>query len=375
MDRDEFAGRFARSAAAARELARAAVIERLPEPLVFRLRIDAPWGEPGGRAVVLHRCDAETAVGELWRDGRVPHHVGVGVVGETGDATVVEVTGTGRFTDDEDLFFRDAGREPPFNVHALARPFGNDGAPFSIHTISECWDSSDVRRLAVVGGAVRALRVLTGEFDAGTPDLPNLEILEHHAGSGALTVFGRFPKLRRLDLHLAAPDGFRAGGGRLEALQELTITNLPPRPWGQEELAATASNVSTMDLRAGGLLRLDGNFAPPVRALSLSAAAIAGRAPRLAGLELLELHLTDGTDEDVARLLEGATGLMRLSLRGTPVTDAIIPVLEGLDLVVVDLGGTAVTPPALTRFSAGHPAVGVLPRLGAGAATPGTRAS
>ncbi|WP_327004879.1 hypothetical protein OHA72_59320 [Dactylosporangium sp. NBC_01737] len=374
MDRDEFAGRFARSAAAARELARPVVIERLPERLVFRLRIDAPWDEPGGRAVTLHRCDAQTAVGELWRGGRVPHVVGVGVVGETGDATVVEVTGTGRFTDDEDLFLRDAGREPPFTVHAPPRPFGTDSTPFSIHTISECWDRADVRRLAVVGGAVRALRVMTGDGETpDLPDLPNLEILEHHAGGGVPAALRRFPRLRVL--HVAAPDGFRVDGGPLEALRELTLTNLPPRPWGQRELAAAAPDVSTMDLRAEGPLWLDGPFAPPVRALSLTAATVAGRAPLEARPERLGLHLAGGTDRDVERLLESMTGLMRLSLRGTPVTDAIIPVLERLDLVVVDLVGTAVTPPALTRFSARHLAVGVLPRPGSGAGLPRTPAS
>jgi hypothetical protein len=56
------------------------------------------------------------------------------------------------------------------------------------------------------------------------------------------------------------------------------------------------------------------------------------------------------------------TRLKSLSLRGTPVTDAILPILERYDLSGLDLVGTATTAPMLAHFRADHPEVGLYPR-------------
>ena len=61
------------------------------------------------------------------------------------------------------------------------------------------------------------------------------------------------------------------------------------------------------------------------------------------------------------RLLADVTDLDRLSLNGTPVTDAIIPALNRLDLAVLDLRRTAVTDAALARFREDRPGVRLHP--------------
>ncbi|MEU8118036.1 hypothetical protein AB0C21_04925 [Spirillospora sp. NPDC049024] len=63
-------------------------------------------------------------------------------------------------------------------------------------------------------------------------------------------------------------------------------------------------------------------------------------------------------------LLDGVTCMRSLSLRGTPVTDAIVPVLERYDLDHLDLVDTEVTAPTLSRFRADHPGTRVFPRPG-----------
>ncbi|GIF70175.1 hypothetical protein Ais01nite_82100 [Asanoa ishikariensis] len=84
-----FAARLIEAAAFARTFAQAHVVEDLPEALVFRVRLNQSYdGHPprpgevrfpadGGldRAVALLRCDAETVVAQLWRDGLVPEWV------------------------------------------------------------------------------------------------------------------------------------------------------------------------------------------------------------------------------------------------------------------------------------------------------------
>ena len=129
---------------------------------------------------------------------------------------------------------------------------------------------------------MRSLCLMTGDLDATLPGLPNLEILEHQAWTlGDCSVFARFPRLRRLWLHVAAPDGFRAGIAgpfeALEALEDLTITGLPSCRGGRS--TGIALVVTSVDLRAPGTLWLDGALPPSARVVRLTATAIAGHAP------------------------------------------------------------------------------------------------
>src|SRR5690348_11372818 len=155
------------------------VTENLPVPLLFRVRLNQSYDRfdpsPGevrfpedsarGRATALSRCDADTAIAQLWRDGRVPEWVNMAVVDETGVATVIEIVWCGRFTDDDDRLYHRAEGAPPFHVLLPVLPAFHDGAPFSIHHRAECWDSSDADRLAGVADAVWSFTLTTDEFD------------------------------------------------------------------------------------------------------------------------------------------------------------------------------------------------------------------
>ncbi|SFQ47897.1 hypothetical protein SAMN04489713_1385 [Actinomadura madurae] len=180
-----------------------------------------------------------------------------------------------------------------------------------------------------------------------------------------MSAFLRFPKLRILRLHLSEPSAFRVGadGGQLGALADLTITNLPPHPWGQAMLTEVAPHLRNVRLSAKDTLRLDAAFSPSLHGVSLTAANVAGSTSLPAKLDNLTIRLTAAADEDLITLLDGVTRIRSLSLRGTPVSDAIVPVLERYDLDHLDLVDTKVTATALSRFRNDHPGTSVFPRV------------
>ena len=379
-----FAARFAASAAAAWAFAREVVAEELPAPLLFRVRLNQSYDgsspAPGEvrfpqdsgqhRAAALSKCDAATAVAELWRDGRVPEWIDLSVVGETGAATVIEVVCCGRFTDDDTRLYHVAEGAPPFHVLGPTLPPQHDGTRFSIHLRAECWDRSDALHLAAAANEVWSFDLRTDVFDdqllATLPTMPNVEIFEHRIctlAGNAMPAFTRFSKLRHLRLRLSAPDGFsiEAGGLPLYAMTDLTISNLPSHPWGHGALAVVAPAVTSVNFSAAETLWLDGATGPSVRNMTLAATEISGRTRLPAGLDQLTVHLSHGTDEAVAMLLSDVRHLRSLSLRGTPVTDAIMPTLERFDLSRLDLVGTATTATALSRFRSEHPETDVYP--------------
>ncbi|WP_344831850.1 hypothetical protein [Actinocorallia longicatena] len=381
-----FAERFAASSRAAWEFARTLVSEDLPEPLLFRVRLNQSYDghapRPGEvrfpqdgsrrRAMGLSRCDAETVLAELWRDHHVPEWVNLAVVGETGTATVVEVVCCGRFTRDDSRLYHSEEGAPPFHVLGPALPPGHEGGRYSVHVRSECWGRSDLDHGATVSDRVWSFTLMTDEFDAdllaAVPDMPNVEVFEHRRcalGSEALSAFVRFPRLRNLRLYLDEPGNFHAGaaGGRLGALTGLTVTCLPPRPWALGTLSDIAPRLNRIDLSSGGGdLWLDGAFPTSLSEVSLSAAGLAG-SPRLpARLDRLTVRLTSAADDDLAELLEGVTHIGSLTLSGTPVGDTVVPLLERYDLDALNLVDTEVTPTALARFHAAQPRTRLLPR-------------
>lgn len=385
MDREVFAARFAESTRAAWRFAESLVSERLPEPLVFRVRLNQSYDGHAPRpgelrfpedgalrtAVALSRCDAETAVATLWRDGHVPEWVNVGVVSETGTETVVEVVCCGRFTSDDSRLYHSEEGWPPFHVLGPALPPRHDGTPFSIHTRAECWSRFELEHLATASDKVWSFTLMTDEFDddllSALPDLPSVEIIEHRVctlGAEAMSAFLRFPELRVLRLHLGEPSGFHAaaGGGRLDALTALTITGLPSRPWGQEMLPEVAPHLTSVNLAAEETLWSDAAFPSSVRDVSLTAAKVVGPTRLPETLDRLSIHLTAATDEDVAALLDGVTHIKSLSLRGTPVSDAIVPVLSRYDLDHLDLVDTELTDTALSGIRAERPGIRMFPR-------------
>ena len=158
MDRDVFATRLAASASRAWAAAREVIIEELPAPLVFRVRLNRSYDghplKPGEvrfpedsarpRAAALNKCDAATVVAELWRYGRVPEWINLGVVGRTETATVVEVVCCGRYTDDDAQLYPAREGAPPFHVVGPSLPPFHSGGRLSLHVHTECWDRSDV---------------------------------------------------------------------------------------------------------------------------------------------------------------------------------------------------------------------------------------
>ena len=215
----------------------------------------------------------------------------------------------------------------------------------------------------------------TAAFDdealSALPEMPHMEIFEHHActlaGRG-LSPFARFPRLRILRLHLNEAIHIGASSDRLDALAELAITGLPAAPWGQPSLAEIAPSATSVSLGAAGTLWLDGPFSRSVRRLTLTAAEVAGH-PRLPEvLEHLAIHLGRCSDEEVAALLKDVTQVGSLTLRGTPVTDAALPMLEHYGLHYLDLVDTSVTAEALAGFHVRNPEVSLYPRAYQGGA-------
>src|SRR4051794_7020080 len=116
MERALFAHRLDVAAAAARDFARSFVEEMLPDPILFRVRLNQSYdGHPRvgdeqvfpddsspGRAEALRLCRAAEVVETLWRDGKVPEWINATAIGETGTATLVELVCCGRFTAQED---------------------------------------------------------------------------------------------------------------------------------------------------------------------------------------------------------------------------------------------------------------------------------
>ncbi|MFF0637912.1 hypothetical protein ACFYTS_36080 [Nocardia sp. NPDC004151] len=375
MDRETFAERLAAAAAAAVQCARVHLIEDLPASLAFRVRLNQsydglpaqpseirfPEDSSSDRATALHRCDFETVVGELWRQGHVPQWVNLAVVGASHLATIIEVVCCGRFTADEGQLYNMPGGTAPFHAVGPVLPPAHDGTRFSIHARSECWDREDLDMLTAAPDRVWSLRIETDEFDHrmldAVPDLPNVEIIEHAActlAGEALAAFARFPKLRVLRLHLSKADRFHLGGSRLSALTNLVIENLPNRSWAHD-LRDSAPGLTSLDLRGRDTVRFDGSFPESFRHLSITAPRIAGATRSPLRVDHLDLHLADSTDRDVLSLLHAITPVETLSLRGTPVTDSILPSLEGFHLEGIDLVGTLVSAAALNDYRDRHP--------------------
>jgi hypothetical protein len=362
------------------------VIEALPAELVYRVRLNQSadglatprpgerrYPQDGGldRARALRHCDESTAVAELWRDGLAPEWVNVSVLDETGSETVVELVCCGRFTADESRLYHEREGAPPFHVLGPVLPPQGHGERFSIHHRSECWDFADAARLAGVADRVRQLSLWTGELDtdalAPLPDLPALEVLEHRAcalGADALSSFARFPRLRQLDLRLLNDTEFAVtGGGRCGALSALAVYGLPARPWGPDELGATCPALADLTLQADGVLWLDGPIPDGVDRLSIAAAGIEGPGRLPTRLESLVIHLPEGGDAAVLRLLDGVAELTSLTLRGTPLGGEVaLALTRRFKLRFLDVVDTALTAPDLERLRAEHSDLRLLPR-------------
>ncbi|UGT44121.1 hypothetical protein LTV02_12340 [Nocardia yamanashiensis] len=298
MEREVFAARLAAASAAAVRCARTQLIEDLPAPLAFRVRLNQSYdgipAQPGeirfaeddsrSRAIALHRCDFETVVDTLWRRGHVPQWVNLAVVGISYTATIIEVICCGRYSADEDELYQMPGGTTPFHAVGPVLPPAHDGNRFSIHTRSECWGHEDLETLRSSPDQVWSLKIETSDFDhrmlAAVPDLPNVEIIEHTACTLTTEVsaaFTRFPKLRILRLDLEA-NHFHLGASPLPAL-------------------------TSLELHGRDTIRLDLSFPKSLSRLRLTASGVTPTARSPLRVTDLDLHLPHSSDGAITDLL------------------------------------------------------------------------
>lgn len=382
MDRIAFASRFGEAAEAAREFAQTLVSEPLPARAVFRVRLNQSYpgaqlgpGEvafPGDggweQDFALRRCDLDTAVSVLWREGRVPEWVNLAVTDCDSSATVIEAVCCGRFTADDGVLYRQGG-PPPFHVLGPPLPPGHDGRPYSLHHRAECWDQADLARLRDVHPLVRFLTIGTSEFDAdalaGLPALEAMEVLQHRhcaIGGDPATAIARFPRLRtvRIDFTSSARPQFE-GRTASRSVSELALSGLPGGSWGFANLARALPQARQIDL-AARCLRLDGEFGPGVRRITLRAPELDGP-PRLPEeLDSLALYLDRPGDDRLLELLGGTRRVRALHLRGTPLSDDLALALPvRLNLEFLDIVDTGVSAQAVQQIAAASPGLRLLP--------------
>jgi hypothetical protein len=393
MDEAVFRARLVTRSQAARDFARRCIKETLPEPLLFRIRLNSSFdGNPLAegehlfpedsqfdRAAAVHCCDAAEVVRTLWRDGRVPEWINLSVVGETGSATIVEVLCCGRFTARDALLYHVQEGSPPFHVLGPTLPpgHGDSDKPFSIYHRAECWDAADVERVVKHAKNVWSLELVGQQSDDDAlrrlPALPNLELLTLRAcptdGSGLRSIAAQ-PRLRILRVSLQGNRdvfrfprvrGFRRGFRRLEAFH---LTGLPEGEVPLSGLVESVPGLQELTLGTRGNLRLTDALHPSLKSLEFVCQGLHGAANLPRRVESLSLRLSRASDAEVCGVLEHLQVIRRLSLRGTLVTDALVDlILARGDLETIDVVDTKISEAGVRRIMAERPTLGIMPDL------------
>ncbi len=369
MERAVFTQRFHEASARARDFSREFIEEPLPDPMLFRLRLNASYdGNPlhedervfpedsaAKLARKLSRCTSDEVVDLLWRDGIVPEWVNVSVIGEIGTATLIEVLACGRFTANERLLYHQQEGRPPFHVLGPTLPVGfENGQTFSIYDRCDCWSREELGLIARHAAKVRSLALYGEDFDdaviASLPVFERMHILELKAselnGRG-LAGLSRQPQLHHLRLYLNHEGPFSAVDlPKLRPLQTLTIENLPEGAWGFPSIAAQ-TGLEGLTLSTDHELVLDGRLRGALSSLTLRARSIEGD-PIPEKVASLHLHVQEARDADIERLLARVRAVTHLSLRGTPVSENFVELivprwkLEYLDVVDTLIGDECV---------------------------------
>lgn len=385
MERDVFERHFDLATTRARELAKECLVEALPDSMVFHLRLNAsydagaqkhvrrfPQDTQRGRKLHKRRMQPREVTAELWREGYVPEWIDVRVVGETGDATVVEVTACGRFNNTERLYYSWTD-VPPFGVKGPFLPVDwAEGQRFSIYERAECWGLEDLSRARANAPVVWSLTLHGRAFhdDAlRSLSFPRLQILELRdtavRGSGLAGLAG-LPNLRHLRLHSESPAPLDVGA--LPVLPNLESCSLrgPERLVNVRKLPEALPRMKELLLSSTRTLEIDDDLRDlPIEGLGVECP----RVPKLSvlprSLRALTLHCQRATDDDVRALLERCPATLEgLNLRGTSVSDAIIDDLERLPhLTFLDVVGTRVSEAALRGFVARRGSLRCFPRL------------
>jgi hypothetical protein len=387
MDERTFRDRLREAANRARDFARTLVEERLPDTVGFRIRLNSSYdgnplvgdervypedGSPE-RAFALRECPEDQVVSTLWREGAVPEWVNLSAIGETEDATLVEVVACGRFTAEEARLYHRAERRAPFHVLGPAMPAGHvDGQRFSIHARAECWSLRDCERLLRNQQKAWSLELRGEEIDADAlaplTNLSALEILEIRGpflDRRALRWLAQIPGLRVL--RIAFPPTHPVDLGNLpvlERLEVLDLEGLPSRSWGFDALAARVPALRELSLKSAGDLILDGRWPPATESITLIAQHVLGAPAGRRRLESFALHVPRASSAEIEALLTTFEAVRSLGLRGTPTTEEqALRLAERFQPAHFDLAYTGLDELAVRRIAAAHPRMRVMPRL------------
>lgn len=387
MNRDVFHRRFEIAAKLARDFAQEFLKELLPTDLRFRLRLNQSYDANASeghrlfpkdssldRAIELSNVSSDEFVRELWRDGLVPQWVNMNVIGVTETATLIEILACGRFTADEDDLYHIQEEIPPFHVLGPALPVDYvEGAKFSIFTRSSCWSHGELVRARQNSEEVWSLEIrgpfFTDELAQQTLAFPQLTILELRGASICGTGFDSLaclPKLRHLRMTCGEIDSLDFSRlPVLPSIESLSITNLPKRLTGLSEFQEVFRHIRQLTL--GSVNRVDadsGLVLPGIDRWTLSFPTPQSWILGVPGATSVSLAMDQASDADVDRILESAReSISSVSLQGTPVTDALLPLVARLpNLQYVNLVRTNVTEEALESFARDWPGLKYFPR-------------
>lgn len=385
MEREVFTQRFLAASARARDFARGFVEESLPDAMLFRVRLNASYDGPPLRenervfpeddahvvAKGLSRCRSAEVVDALWRDGMVPEWVDVSVIGAFEDATLVEVLACDRFTANEQLLYdQDEGLAPFHVLGPSLPPHHEPGRKFSVYDSSECWSGEELDLLVRHAAKVRFLRLSGADFDdhrlVSLPLFEQLSGLDLEAsplhGPGLLGC-SRQPRLSHVRLALAHGGAFNAAPlPRLPGLQSFAIENAPAGPWGFSGIASQPT-LEALSVSTDQHLVLDARLRGAFRSITLRAASIEGD-PLPEKVGSLHVHLGRARDADIERLLARVTDVAQLSLRGTPVSSALIEaIVTRWKLERLDVVDTSVDEDCVRRIRARYPGLRTRPNL------------
>lgn len=355
----------------------------------------------------LRECGASQVVAVLCRDGRIPVWIDMEVLGDTGEATIVQLTCAGRYTDDESRFYHQHAGHPPFAFKFREPP----------NSSVELRSLRELQRLPRVARLVRRLTLVGCDFDDRVllelPSLPFLSALELRdtgvLGAGMKRV-AQEASLDSLHIAPAVRSAFDFGAvPELLALKHLRLGKLPSKlqTWdahlrkvpnleylvlsGREDLefdvshTAGLSNLRGLELKAAGHLRVRGHVGRSLQHfsmtaggslelpavleqaaswLTLTATSLSAGSTLRGQFEMLSIHLREPGTRQVAELLAPVTAAGNLSLGGTPleesVLDEAIGRLRPSYLNVVDCG---LSDDSCLRISARYPSMGMHPCL------------
>lgn len=376
MEREIFAAHFRRAARDARTFAQSCVEEQLPEALRFLFSINRTSLEKGvseepldledcGTAFfkLSEHCDEEAAIGMLWRDGAVPEWVNMGVVSETGEATLIEVMASSFFTRREDFLYGDH----PFQIAGPSVPVNyQDGDRFSLHHRAVCTTREDLAYLRAHARTLQSLQLLgplvDDEMLAQLPELPRLDFLELGRTAllgGGLHEVSRFPVLHTL--RICADDGVSlclpSRSGPFPSVKHLQLLRVPARrDFGMGGWLRLFPHLEALTLTSDDELRLEGRCPPSVEMLDLRGRRLTGSLELPEALDWLVLQRLEMRDAELSGWLAPLRQVRRLCLLDLSIGDALVEVLPArLGLEVLELSNTSVSPAALERVKAAHP--------------------